>query len=76
MNGEEWQTRGSNVSTRALLNLVKELRKIDKMRGVRAFYRFFATRLTSGQYGSCIMDFLLSPSGVGQDGVVQSIYLD
>ena len=40
MNGEGWQTRGSNVSTRALLNLVKELRKIDKMRGSEHFIAF------------------------------------
>ena len=30
-----------------LLNLLNKMRKIDKMRGLLAFYRFFATSLTN-----------------------------
>ena len=33
------------MSAHVLLNLLKELRKRDKMRGLRAFYLFFATSL-------------------------------
>ena len=40
--------RGSYISAHVLLNLLGDLRKKDKMRGLfrkRAFYLFFATRL-------------------------------
>ena len=33
------------MSAHVLLNLLNELRKRDKMRGLPAFYLFFATRL-------------------------------
>ena len=37
--------RGSYMIAHVLLNLLNELGKIDKMRGLRAFYLFFATNL-------------------------------
>ena len=37
--------RGSYISIRVLLNLLKELGKVMKCEACRAFYLFFATRL-------------------------------
>ena len=37
--------RGSYMSAHVLLNLLNELRKIDKMRGLSSILSFFATSL-------------------------------